>query len=107
MTGSPRESCRAFIGSSSRDAACRARHRVQALAADDLAVADQRHQQRPVVAVVDRRLADPDHLGLGDAAGVAAGAARTSGRRSEILSLLFFATSTIRAVRSPSRATSL
>ena len=43
---------------------------VERLAADDLAVADELDQQRPVVAVVLGRGADADHLGLGDAVAV-------------------------------------
>src|SRR3954469_595045 len=42
-------------------------HGLQRLPPDDLAALHQRHQQRAVVAVVLRRGADPDHLGLGDA----------------------------------------
>src|SRR6478735_9963582 len=41
--------------------------RLEGLAADDLAAAHQRHQQRPVVAVVGGSGADADHLGLRDA----------------------------------------
>jgi hypothetical protein len=39
---------------------------VERLAADDLTGADQRLEQWPVVTVVDRGLADADHLRLGD-----------------------------------------
>src|SRR4051794_24943786 len=39
---------------------------VQRLAADHLAVADQRDEELTVVAVVPRRLSEPHHLRLGD-----------------------------------------
>ena len=82
MTGSPRDiwlgrerELVAGVGGAARRAS------VEALAADHLAVADQLDEQRPVVAVVDRRAADADHLGLGDAAPDRGGAGRTCGRR--------------------------
>src|SRR4051794_22063167 len=45
--------------------------RLERLGADDLAVLDQLHEQRAVVAVVDRLVPDADHLGLRDAGGPA------------------------------------
>ncbi len=72
ITGSPRESWRALTGQLGAGGLVPGPDRVQVLAPDNLAVAHQRHQQRPVASVVDRRLADADDLGLGAALGVAA-----------------------------------
>src|SRR3954451_1686776 len=85
MAGSPRESWRPVAGSSPTDAARRAPGRpsgsappswprpggLERPAPDDLAVLDERHEQRAVVAVVDRLVPDADHLGLRDAVGPA------------------------------------
>ena len=63
--------------------------------ADDLAAADQGDEQRPVVAVVVRRLADADHLGLGGAVGVAAAQGVLATADRDLVRGYFFATDTI------------
>ena len=106
MTGSPLESWRATSGSSARERRCRSRAVLQRLAPDHLALADERHEQRAVVAVVLRRLADPDHLGLGDAVGgEAAQGVLAAADRDLVLALLGDADEL--AVVESSRATSL
>ena len=106
ITGSPADIIVTARGSSATRRTVAGPRLLERRAADDLAVAHQRDEQGPVVAVVLGRLADADDLGLRDAGGP------TRRRRAylrppiESLSVDFFATDTS-SPSSPSRATSL